>query len=152
MISNKEYEKLLIDVINSFNKQKYKGSYDDILSDIKELDDISLKFAKKEKSHSSMMYEVRFMKADYAEELKEVIACYHEIIFKDFSYKNDLNALINGPYSLKIWLVRFMCIDAINIDLIDLIKEDFSTLSITKQYLEIDSILFKKVINEKVTI
>ena len=85
------------------------------------------------------------------EELKETIAYYHSVIFKDFSFKNDLNILVTGARALKIWLIRYMCMDSLDIDLSELIKDDISSLNVTQQYLEIDNILFNKVINEKVT-
>ena len=58
--------------------------------------------------------------------------------------------MINGPYALKMWLIRNLCIDNLSIDLCDLIKDDISSYSITRQYQEIDIILFRKTINKKV--
>ena len=58
--------------------------------------------------------------------------------------------MINGPYALKMWLIRYLCIDNLSIDLCDLIKEDISSYSITRQYQEIDMLLFNKVLNVKV--
>ena len=59
--------------------------------------------------------------------------------------------MINGPYALKTWLVRYLCIDSLTIDLSELIKIDMSAFSITRQYQEIDVILFNKIVNKKVT-
>ena len=150
-MNNNNYEKLLSNVVKNFKSRKYKGIYDDVLSDIEELDEANNLYTQKKKSHSSLMYEVRMIKADFAEELKETIAYYHEVIFKDFSFKNDLNILVTGARSLKIWLIRYMCMDCLVVDLSELIKDDISSLNVTQQYLEIDNILFNKVINEKVT-
>jgi hypothetical protein len=94
---------------------------------------------------------VKFLKSQYAEELKDIISVYHEIIFKDFTFKNDLNAMINGTHSLKIWLVRYLCESSLNVELKDLIKVDLELLSVTRKYQEIDNILFKKIVNKKVT-
>ena len=103
--------------------------YLDIIEDINDLDEVAIKCNKKEMSFSSVMYQVKFLKSQYAEELKDTIQVYNEIIFKDFSFKNDLNAMINGPYALKTWLVRYLCIDSLTIDLSELIKIDMSNAS-----------------------
>ena len=151
MLTNKEYDELVSKVVKHFKTKKFNEMYLDIIEDINDLDEAAIKCNKKEMSFSSVMYQVKFLKSQYAEELKETIQVYNEIIFKDFSFKNDLNAMINGPYALKTWLVRYLCIDSLTIDLADLIKMDLSTFSITRQYQEIDIILFNKIVNKKVT-
>ena len=147
---NNNYERLLNEVVKNFKSKKYKGIYDDILSDIDQLEESYNLYGLKKKSHSSLMYEVRMIKADFTEELKEIIAYYHSVIFKDFSFKNDLNILVTGARTLKIWLVRYMCMDALDVELSEIINEDVSSLNVTQQYLEIDNVLFNKVLNIKV--
>jgi len=93
---------------------------------------------------------VKYLKGIYAEALKETIQTYQEIIFPDFSYKNDLNAMINGPYALKLWLIRYLCLQKLNVDLSSLINENIKNLSITQQYQKIDVILFNNILNVKV--
>ena len=151
MLTNKEYEDLVSQVIKHIKNKKFNGMYLDIIEDFNELDEAVIICNNKEKSFSSLMYQVKFLKSQYAEELKETIQVYNDIIFKDFSFKNDLNTMINGPYALKMWLVRYLCLDTLSIELSDLIKEDMSSFSITRQYQEIDIILFKKTVNKKVT-
>lgn len=151
MLSNKEYEELVNQVIKHFKNKKFNEMYLDILEDIEELNDATIKCNNKEKSFSSVMYEVKFLKSQYADELKDTIQVYNDIIFKDFTFKNDVNTMINGPYALKMWLVRYLCLDNLSIDLSELIKEDISSFSITRQYQEIDIVLFKKTANKKVT-
>lgn len=151
MLTNKEYDELVSKVVRHFKSKKFNGMYLDIIEDINELDDAAIKCNNKEKSFSSVMYQVKFLKSQYAEELKDTIQVYNEIIFKDFSFKNDLNAMINGPYALKTWLIRYLCIDSLTIDLSDLVKIDMTSFSVTRQYQEIDIILFNKIVNKKVT-
>ena len=151
MLTNKEYEELVSQVIKHFKNKKFNGMYLDIIEDIEELDEAALQCNNKEKSFSSVMYQVKFLKSQYAEELKDIISVYNEIIFKDFTFKNDLNAMINGAHSLKIWLVRYLCETSLNVELKDLIKVDLEALSVTRKYQEIDNILFKKIVNKKVT-
>lgn len=151
MLSNKEYGELVNQVIKHFKNKKFNEMYLDILEDIEELNDATIKCNNKEKSFSSVMYEVKFLKSQYADELKDTIQVYNDIIFKDFTFKNDVNTMINGPYALKMWLVRYLCLDNLSIDLSELIKEDISSFSITRQYQEIDIVLFKKTANKKVT-
>ena len=150
MLSNKDYEELVNLVIKHFKSKKFNEMYLDIIEDIKDLNESAIKCSNKEKSFSSVMYQVKFLKSQYVEELKETIQIYNDLIFKDFTFKNDLNTMINGPYALKMWLIRYLCIDNLSIDLCDLIKEDISSYSITRQYQEIDIILFRKTINKKV--
>lgn len=151
MLTNKEYEELMSQVIKHFKSKKFNGMYVDLITDINELDEAAVQCNNKERSFSSVMYQVKFLKSKYAEQLKDTIQIYNEIIFKDFTFKNDLNAMINGPYALKIWLTRYLCIDNLTIELSELIKSDMSSYSITRQYQEIDVILFKKIANKKVT-
>lgn len=150
MLSNKEYEDLVNLVIKHFKIKKFNEMYLDIIEDIEDLNESAIKCSNKEKSFSSVMYQVKFLKSQYVEELKETIQIYNDLIFKDFTFKNDLNTMINGPYALKMWLIRYLCIDNLSIDLCDLIKDDISSYSITRQYQEIDIILFRKTINKKV--
>lgn len=149
MLSNKEFEQLLVNVINYFNSKK-NSDFKNILKDLKELDEASNLCSKKEMTYSSVMYQVKYLKGIYAEALKETIQIYQSIIFPDFSYKNDLNAMINGPYSLKLWLVRYLCLQKLSVDLSSLINENIKNLSITQQYQKIDIILFNSIINIKV--
>ena len=149
MISNIEYDELVHQVIKYFKNKKFNGVYLDILEDIEELQEATVKCSNKERSFSSVMYEVKFLKSQYSEELKEIVQEYNDIIFKDFTFKNDLNTMISGPYALKMWLVRYMCLDNLNTDLSNLINIDMASFSITRQYQEIDVILFKKVMKNK---
>jgi hypothetical protein len=149
MLSNIEYDELVHQVINYFKNRKFNEMYLDVLDDIEDLQEATTKCNNKEKSFSSVMYEVKFLKSQYVEELKYAIQTYNEIIFKDFTFKNDLNAMINGPYALKMWLIRYVCLDNLTIDLCDLINIDMSNFSVTRQYQEIDIILFKKTIKNK---
>ncbi len=150
MLSNKDYEELVNLVIKHFKGKKFNEMYLDIIEDIEDLNESAIKCSNKEKSFSSVMYQVKFLKSQYVEELKGTIQIYNDLIFKDFTFKNDLNTMINGPYALKMWLIRYLCIDNLSIDLCDLIKDDISSYSITRQYQEIDIILFRKTINKKV--
>ena len=43
-----------------------------------------------------------------------------------------------------------MCMDALDVELSEIINEETSSLNVTKQYLEIDNVLFNKVLNIKV--
>ena len=149
MVTNNEYNVLVENVIKYFSSKQFNGMYMDIIEDIKELDEASISCNKREKSFSTVMYQVKFLKSQYVEELKDTIQTYNEIIFKDFSFKNDLNAMINGPYALKMWLVRYLCLEELLIDLNDLLCNDISNLSVTRQYQEIDVLLFSKVIKNK---
>lgn len=149
MLSNKEYDELVHQVIKYFKNKKFNEMYLDVLEDIEDLEDATIKCNNKEKSFSSVMYEVKFLKSQYVEELKYAIQIYNEIIFKDFTFKNDFNTMINGPYALKMWLIRYICLDNLTIDLCDLIINDMSSFSVTRQYQEIDIILFKKAIKSK---
>ena len=151
MLTNKEYDELISKVIKYFKNKKFNAMYVDIIEDIEDLDEAVNQCNNKEKSFSSLMYQVKFLKSQYAEELKDVIMIYNEIIFKDFSFKNDLNTMINGAHSLKVWLVRYLCVDNLNIELSELIKKDLENMSVTCKYQEIDNILFKKTVNKTVT-
>lgn len=150
MISLNDYDKILISVVNKLINKKNKEIDKDILFDIKDLDESASLCSNKEMTHSEVMYQVRYLKGIYAEQLKEVIAIYQSIIFPDFSYKNDLNAMINGPYSLKIWLIRYVCLAYLKCDVDNLMNQEIKQLSITRQYQAIDIQLFNKVLNVKV--
>lgn len=150
MLSNSEFEQLQNLVIKKFSSKRYQEKFKDILMDIKELDESAYLCSKKEMTYSSVMYQVKYLKGIYTEALKETIQTYQEIIFPDFSYKNDLNAMINGPYALKLWLIRYLCLQKLNVDLSSLINEDIKNLSITQQYQKIDVILFNNILNVKV--
>lgn len=147
MITNDEFQQLQQKIIKYFSSKKNKYDYKDILNDIEELDKSSYLYSKKEMSFSSMMYQVKYLKGVYGEKIKNTIQTYQSIIFPDFSYKNDLNTLISGPYSLKLWLIRYMCLQKINFELDKLINDEIKSLTITKQYQEIDIILFKNVLD-----
>ena len=49
-MNNNNYEKLLSNVVKNFKSKKYKGIYDDILSDIEELDEANYLYTQKKKS------------------------------------------------------------------------------------------------------
>ena len=150
MMSLNDYDKILISVVNKLINKKNKEIDKDILFDIKDLDESASLCSNKEMTHSEVMYQVRYLKGIYAEQLKEVIAIYQSIIFPDFSYKNDLNAMINGPYSLKIWLIRYVCLAYLKCDVDNLMNQEIKQLSITRQYQAIDIQIFNKVLNVKV--
>lgn len=149
MINNNEYNELVIQVIKKFKNNKNNEIYKDIIDDIKDLNEASILCNKREKSFSSVMYHVKFLKSQYVEEIKYAIQSYNEIIFKDFSFKNDLNAMINGPHALKMWLLRYLCLDDLSVELSEIINTDISSFSVTHQYQEIDTLLFKKVMKNK---
>lgn len=149
MLSNVEYDELVHQVVKYFKTKKFNEMYLDVLEDIEALDDATIKCSNKEKTFTSVMYEVKYLKSQYVEELKYTVQTYNDIIFKDFTFKNDLNTMISGPYALKMWLIRYMCLENLTIDLSELIKVDMSSFSITRQYQEIDIILFNKVIKNK---
>ena len=90
MVTNNEYNVLVENVIKYFSSKKFNGMYMDIIEDIKELDEASISCNKREKSFSAVMYQVKFLKSQYVEELKDTIQTYNEIIFKDFSFKHIL--------------------------------------------------------------
>lgn len=149
MLTNKEYEELICNVIKNIKRKKNKV-YNGIISDIYELDEASKMCNNKLISFSEIMYQVKYLKSIYSDALHDAMLAYQEIIFPDFSYKNDLNVMINGPYALKIWLVRYLCLEVINYNIDHLKNNEITNLSITRQYQLIDELLFNKTINEKV--
>lgn len=151
MLSVKEYDILQKEVIAALSKKRFTERYKEIISDIKELSKASDLCNKQEITYSSVLHQVRFLKGTYNDELKEIIQSYQEIIFPDFTYKNDLNTMINGPYALKIWLTRYLCLRVLKCELSDVIQFDLKDLSITQQYQEIDVMLFQTFMNVKVT-
>lgn len=150
MLSLNEYDKMLSTVVNKLINKKSKDIDKEILFEIKDLDESTSLCNNKEMTHSEIMYQVKYLKATYDEQLKEAMSIYQSIIFPDFTYKNDLNAMINGPYSLKIWLIRVVCLNYLKFDVSQIINVDFKNMSITRQYQEIDMLLFNKVLNVKV--
>ena len=146
MLSTNELEKLTQSVINKTNK-KNNEELKQIIIDIKQLDKTANLHNKKQISRSSLMNEVRFLKGRYQEQLKEVISEYQTIIFDGYSYKNDLNTMINGTSSLKTWLVRYLCLCQLEEELKDIITLS-ETYSITEKYKAIDTIIFSKIINK----
>ena len=76
---------------------------------------------------------------------------YQTLIFEGYSYKNDLNTLINGSSSLKLWLTRYLCLCQIQEELKDIVNLENEEYSITEKYKIIDEILFLKIMNTKVT-
>lgn len=150
MLSTNELEKLTQSVINKTNK-KNNEELKQIIIDIKQLDKTANLHNKKQISRSSLMNEVRFLKGRYSEALKETISEYQTLIFEGYSYKNDLNALINGSSSLKLWLTRYLCLCQIQEELKDIVSLENEEYSITEKYKIIDEILFLKIMNTKVT-
>ena len=150
MLSTNELEKLTQSVINKTNK-KNNEELKQIIIDIKQLDKTANLHNKKQISRSSLMNEVRFLKGRYSEALKETISEYQTLIFEGYSYKNDLNALINGSSSLKLWLTRYLCLCQIQEELKDIVNLENDEYSITEKYKIIDEILFLKIMNTKVT-
>lgn len=150
MLSLNEYDKILSEVVNKLMHKKSKDIDKEILFEIKDLDESTSLCNNKEMTHSEVMYQVKYLKATYDEKLKEAMSFYQSIIFPDFSYKNDLNAMINGPYSLKIWLIRVVCLNYLKFDISQQFNLDIKNMSITRQYQEIDMLLFNKVLNVKV--
>ena len=150
MLSLNEYDKILAEVVNKLMHKKSKDIDKEILFEIKDLDESTSLCNNKEMTNSEVMYQVKYLKATYDEKLKEAMSFYQSIIFPDFSYKNDLNAMINGPYSLKIWLIRVVCLNYLKFDISQQFNLDIKNMSITRQYQEIDMLLFNKVLNVKV--
>ena len=150
MLSLNEYDKILSEVVNKLMHKKSKDIDKEILFEIKDLVESTSLCNNKEMTHSEVMYQVKYLKATYDEKLKEAMSFYQSIIFPDFSYKNDLNAMINGPYSLKIWLIRVVCLNYLKFDISQQFNLDIKNMSITRQYQEIDMLLFNKVLNVKV--
>lgn len=150
MLSTNELEKLTQSVINKTNK-KNNEELKQIIIDIKQLDKTANLHNKKQISRSSLMNEVRFLKGRYSEALKETISEYQTLIFEGYSYKNDLNTLINGSSSLKLWLTRYLCLCQIQEELKDIVSLENEEYSITEKYKIIDEILFLKIMNSKVT-
>ena len=146
MLSTSELEKLTQSVINKTYK-KNDEELKQIVIDIKQLDKSVALHNKNEISRSSLINEVRFLKGRYQEQLKEVISEYQTIIFDGYSYKNDLNTMINGTSSLKTWLVRYLCLYQLEEELKDIITLS-ETYSITEKYKAIDTIIFSKIINK----
>ena len=150
MLSTNELEKLTQSVINKTNK-KNNEELKQIITDIKQLDKTAILHNKKQISRSSLMNEVRFLKGRYSEALKETISEYQTLIFEGYSYKNDLNTLINGSSSLKLWLTRYLCLCQIQEELKDIVNLENEEYSITEKYKIIDEILFLKIMISKVT-
>lgn len=149
MLTNKEYDALQNLVIKKFKKNNDE-SFNNMINDLDELDEVSYLCSINEMTYSSLLYQVKYLKGIYGNQLKEVITAYFNVIFPDFSYKNDLNTMINGPYALKLWLLRYLCLNSLSIPLNELITSSLKEESITKKYQEIDEILFNNFIKAKV--
>ncbi|MDY2888344.1 MAG: hypothetical protein SOU19_02120 [Candidatus Caccosoma sp.] len=149
MLTNKEYDALQNLVIKKFKKNSGE-SFSNMINDLDELDEVSYLCSINEMTYSSLLYQVKYLKVVYGNQLKEVIMAYFNVIFPDFSYKNDLNTMINGPYALKLWLLRYLCLNSLNVPLNELITSSLKEENITKKYQEIDEILFNNYIKAKV--
>ena len=44
--------------------------------------------------------------------------------------------MINGPYSLKLWLVRYLCLQKLSVDLSSLINENISDVKMYEYNVE----------------
>ncbi len=150
-MSLNEYAVLENLAIKKINSKRFSGRYKEIVADINKLNEASDLCNRQKLTYSFVLHQVRFLKGTYNEELKNIIQNYHEIIFPDFTLKNDLNTMINGPYALKIWLLRYMCLKVVKCELSDLIDFEMKDLSVTLQYQKIDMALFNAFINVKVT-
>lgn len=151
MYSINEYDKLLIMASKKLSSKKYEGQYKELLYDLKELEQSILKYNEKEMSFSTIMYQVRYLKNLYSDILKDTILAYQEVVLPDFSYKGDVLSCITSPFSLKVWMLRFMCLTIINKNLSLIIKEPLKEKSMTNKYYEIDSILCEMALKNKVT-
>ena len=149
MLTNKEYDALQNLVIKKFKKNSGE-SFSNMINDLDELDEVSYLCSINEMTYSSLLYQVKYLKVVYGNQLNEVIMAYLNAIFPDFSYKNDLNTMINGPYALKLWLLRYLCLNSLNVPLNELITSSLKEENITKKYQEIDERLFNNYIKAKV--
>lgn len=149
-MNQNEYEQLQQNVVKILSIKRFNGRYKEIVNDINDLKDISNQCNLQEISFSEVLHQTRFLKGKYGEELKDIIQQYNEIIFPDFTYKNDLNTIINGANSLRLWLIRYLCLKVLKTTLYDLINEDYSSFSITQQYQQIDQVIFNEFLNVKV--
>lgn len=150
-MTTNEYNALENAAIKFLNSKRFTGRYYEILQDINSLTEASELCSRQKLSYSAISHQVRFLKGIYAEEIKSIMMAYSEIIFPEFSIKNDLNALISGPYALKIWLMRYLSLKVLKCELVDLIDFELPDGSITSQYQKIDERLFSLLINVKVT-
>ena len=151
MYSINEYDELLNSAIKKLSGKKYEDRYKNLINDVKDLLESINVYNNKEMSYSTIMYQVRYLKNLYNEQLKEIIYSYQEIALPDFSSKNDPCSIINSPQSLKTWMLRYMCYKIVNIDLSMVIKEKLNEQTITNKYQEIDSYLFSYAFKKKVT-
>ncbi|MCI5745715.1 MAG: hypothetical protein MR270_05475 [Erysipelotrichaceae bacterium] len=148
MLTIKEFDALQNEIIEQLGKRRFTSRYKEIMSSIKELNMTSLLCKEKKLSYRSALTQVRFIKGRYSEELKEIMMQYQELIFPDFNYKNDINIMINGPYVLKMWLVRYLCLKSIKCSLNEFVNIENVEDSITQQYQYIDQELFLKYLQE----
>ena len=150
MYSIIQYDQLLLTASKKLNSKKYEGKYNDLLYDLKELEQSIKKYNEKEMSFSTIMYQVRYLKNLYNDVLKETILAYQEIVIPDFSYKSDTLSCITSPFSLKLWFLRYMCLQIVNKNLTQIINKPLKEQSITNKYYEIDTLLCEAALNNKV--
>lgn len=152
MFSINQYDEFLKVALKKVSGKKYEGKYNDIVNNIKEFEKKANEYNEKKISYNTIMYEVKYLKNVYNEELKEAITNYQNIIFPDLVSKNDVGSIINSPFNLKVWFLRYLCIKIINTDLINIIKSELTSNTITNKYNELDTILFKSALKSKVLI
>lgn len=149
MLTLKQYEELqkqAIKTIDGINNKKLK----EIITEIESINDLTYLCDKKIMPYGTIQYKIRNIKAKYHDEINQVIQVYHQIIFPDhLSFNTDVNSMINGPYSLKIWLLRYLCYSLCKEDLTQYLNDDFYEMNITEQFQLIDLILFNFVLNKK---
>lgn len=150
MIPTTEFEKLLKSVLIKTYKTGNE-EYKNIVDDIKNLSKTMNAYNNQKINRNCYLNEIRFLKGKYKEQLKESVISYQSVVFEGFTYKNDVNTMINGASSLKLWLIRYLALKHTNIELTDVLDFSNNDYSITEKYQVIDVMLFKKIINEKVT-
>ena len=151
MYTINEYDELLISAIKKLSSKKFEDKYKNLISDVKDLLDSINLYNNKEMSYSTIMYQVRYLKNIYNEQLKEIVYAYQEIVLPDFTSKNDICSIINSPQTLKTWMLRYMCYKIISTDLSNIIKKELKEESITNKYQELDGYLFAQALKNKVT-
>lgn len=150
MLTLKQYEELQKQTIKSMNEINNK-KIKEIITEIESINDLNYLCEKKIMPYGTIQYKTRTIKTKYHDEINQVIKLYHRIIFPDLSFNTDVNSMINGPYSLKIWLTRYLCYALCHEDLTQYLNDDFYSMSITEQFQLIDLILFNLVLTKKVS-
>ena len=151
MYSLNTYDELLNSAIKKLSSKRYESHYKTIISDIKDLVESIKLYNQNQMSYSTIMYQVRYLKNLYNEQLKEIIYAYQEISLPDFSYKSDISSTVNSPQTLKVWMLRYLSYKIANCELSSIIKDTLKETSITNKYQEIDSYLFAVAYKNKVT-